>query len=525
MNRTPSFWSPDRTTEKHRTSGRKIMSPEEAEQEGDKFSGWRLKSPPQYMTSKVGDFEILYEGQSSLQNIERRTLESRVEAVILLAGTKFKLQIHPSLRESADSWDAKLGRPKFYPKGRGGKIAKPDDPYLSMDPGIELYFRKSQAEKGQKYAPAKYLDFNDLLEGAYDLKTAEWKKGEVDGSRILREPGIEDITVANLRNPAFRAKFGISGYLQKNNSFFSRTSKMGSASFSVMAGSPAIGGTCPATDYYKKPVMLAKQMREIQEAGGNVDHRPADAATWICNYCYAGKSNYIYRNVQWTEVGRWIWLSGMFAHSGYDKAIGCLKYMLKCHLSNVGLREKAGEDPAYFRIHDSGDFNPIPVHEDDRHRFFGGTLDTYDIWHDIISDPAFAKIHFWAPTRMWVSRNWRKRVKLKPPPANFALRPSALHVDDIAPDIEPYAAGSTVHKKKTTFTKRLPNKMNEVILGEAPAKGSNPRARKSPETLADWECPAYTNKNACIGAGGPNGEKNCRVCWEYPDWSVSYKAH
>ena len=290
---------------------------------------------------------------------------------------------------------------------------------------------------------------------------------------------------------------------------------MGSASFSVMAGSPAIGGTCPATDLWKSPDKLAHQMREIQESGGNVDHRRADPKTWICNYCYAGKSNYIYRNVQWTEVGRWVWLSGMFKH-GYDEAIETMKFILKCHLSNIKMREKAGEDPSFFRIHDSGDFNMIPVHKDDRERFHNSSLSTYDIWHDIISDPDFAKINFWAPTRMWAQKDFRERVSQKPPPKNFSLRPSALHVDDISPDINPFSGGSTVHTKKTTFTRKLPNKMNEVVLGKDGKKG---------EVLADWECPAYTNKNACIGAGGPNGEPNCRVCWLYPEWSVSYKAH
>lgn len=81
----------------------------------------------------------------------------------------------------------------------------------------------------------------------------------------------------------------------------------------------------------------------------------------------------------------------------------------------------------------------------------------------------------------------------------MSIRPSALHFQDRAPEIDGFDAGSSAH-----------------ALEFDPVKNDT----------ADWICPAYQHDgHTCAGAGGPNGERDCRVCWVHVDMAPSYRSH
>lgn len=204
----------------------------------------------------------------------------------------------------------------------------------------------------------------------------------------------------------------------------------------------------------------------------------------VVSNCYAGKSNYMHRTSQYSQTIRWVWLRGMAQAHGIEHVADLMADALIAHLGNKKKREALGESTDFFRIHDSGDFTLSP--------------DTYTMWSLIASHPKLRHIKFWAPTRNWVFPKFVELVRRSPPPENLAVRPSALHFGDLAPEIEGFDAGSTAHPS-----------------------GSDPVQ----EGIAQWSCPAYEHNGRCAGAGGPKGEKDCRACWTYKDTGVSYRGH
>ena len=261
-------------------------------------------------------------------------------------------------------------------------------------------------------------------------------------------------------------------------SLFTATSKMSAASWSIPAGPPSVGGSCASAELFKSPGQYAVALKQ-----GDVEQIAPVKKDWICQFCYAGKSNYMHRTSQYSQTARWIWLRGLVQHHGLEGAAGRMADALRMHLGNRKNREKLGENPGFFRIHDSGDFTLSP--------------NTYMLWSLVAR--ALPDVRFWAPTRMWTFPKFNEFVRSSPPPENLTVRPSALHFEDIAPGIDGFAAGSSAHDIKTDPVK---------------------------DDLADWICPAYQHDgHTCANAGGPKGEKDCRVCWNYPDVAPSYRSH
>ena len=261
-------------------------------------------------------------------------------------------------------------------------------------------------------------------------------------------------------------------------SFFTKTSKMSAASWSIPAGPPSVGGACAAAELYKNQNQYQVAIRQ-----GEVEQRPAVKQEWICSYCYAGKSNYMHRTAQYSQTARLIWLTGMVKAHGVDGAAEQMAAALKHHLGNAKERVKAAENPKFFRIHDSGDFQLSP--------------NTYLVWVRIAEQ--LPDVSFWAPSRQWVFPKFNELVRSHQPPDNMSLRPSALHFGDIAPELDGWDSGSTAHD-----------------ISVDPVKTE----------MADWICPAYKHDgHSCAGAGGPKGETDCRVCWKYTDMAVSYRSH
>jgi hypothetical protein len=261
-------------------------------------------------------------------------------------------------------------------------------------------------------------------------------------------------------------------------SLFTETSKMSAASWSIPAGPQSVDGSCAAAELYRNTAQYNVALRQ-----GDVEQRPADKKDWICAYCYAGKSNYMHRTSQYSQSARLIWLTGMVKHYGIDGAAARMVEALQSHQGNTKARQRAGEDPHFFRIHDSGDFTLAP--------------NTFLLWSEIAR--SMPDVHFWAPTRMWVFPKFVEMVRKNPPPDNMSIRPSALHFGDAAPNIDGFDHGSSAHSLE----------VDPVKTGKA-----------------DWICPAYQHDgHTCAGAGGPNGEKDCRVCWVHVDIAPSYRSH
>ena len=261
-------------------------------------------------------------------------------------------------------------------------------------------------------------------------------------------------------------------------SLFTKTSKMSAASWSIPAGPPSVGGACASAELFKSAGAYNVALRQ-----GEVEQRPVSKPDWICQYCYAGKSNYMHRTSQYSQTARWIWISGMVQHLGLEGAVEKMTEALKFHQGNVKNRQRAGENPNFFRIHDSGDFTLSP--------------NTYLLWSMVARE--MPDVNFWAPTRMWTFPKFNEMVRSNPAPDNMSIRPSALHFEDAAPGIDGFDEGSSAHHMETDPVK---------------------------EGIAQWICPAYQHDgHTCAGAGGPKGEKDCRVCWVHTDMSVSYRSH
>lgn len=249
---------------------------------------------------------------------------------------------------------------------------------------------------------------------------------------------------------------------QSKATLFTWTTKMSCPSFSIPAGPPKYGGTCPAAT------------RAAVEAEGSYAgfHEPLDGQRYICDLCYCGKNNYLmYVCVTANQMVHLLWLErevqkGTFAR----KMAEAIAAVAQDDESRAMLARKL-IDPSFFRIHDSGDF----------HR-----PDYYKQWLDVCY--ALPKIKFWAPTRMWVFEKWRRIFDAYPAPMNLALRPSALFLGATPPAVPGMDAGTT----------SVEGRMGRPV----------------------WNCPAYEQEgeHSCASA-------RCRVCWKSKAKTVNYKTH
>jgi hypothetical protein len=254
-------------------------------------------------------------------------------------------------------------------------------------------------------------------------------------------------------------------------SLFTFTSKMSCPSFSLPAG-PTKGGTCPAS----KP-------SSIESEGSYREHHPAlasrGAGTFICDLCYAGKANYgMYPNISAGQMAKKHWVletmkDGSFADKMGDAIEMVFNERIEKTLLSNGLSNR------FFRIHDSGDFF---------------TKDYYRAWVEIcdrfkgrLNPDGGHLIYFWAPTRMWVYRDYLDLFRAVPPPPNLALRPSALFTGAPAPVIQGMALGST--------------------------------SAEDPGDVQAFNCPAYESDLAtCAGT-------RCRKCWTLKKTAINYTTH
>jgi hypothetical protein len=193
---------------------------------------------------------------------------------------------------------------------------------------------------------------------------------------------------------------------------FTATTKMRCPSFSLPAGPPREGGTCPAAS---------------TAPGAGL------ASSFVCYGCYATTGNYVLPSVQAIQRVRAAWVVSMLRARTLAEALSWAFYQYRLNpraLSAIAPGESRARsvplDHGYFRIHDSGDF----WREDYLHE-----------WSEVAA--RFPDVRFWGPTRQWVFPKWRA-IYARPRAGNLVLRPSALHLDDPAPRVPGLASGSSV---------------------------------------------------------------------------------
>lgn len=244
-------------------------------------------------------------------------------------------------------------------------------------------------------------------------------------------------------------------------SLFTATTKMRCGSFSLPAGPPKMGGTCPAAGL--KP-------------------EATHASDWICYGCYATTGNYVFTSVQTVQALRKEWVRRTMAEGSFVDLISwaLAQYLASPRHAAIPLPgnrvARVALDPRYFRIHDSGDFSWLGP--------------AYALaWAEIAR--RMPKVRFWAPTRDWVFD--RMLPSLRAAPSNLSIRPSALYVDEKPPAVEGLGAGTTV------------------------AFGATRGVWDCPAYAAD--------EHSCETGINPAGKKGCRVCWIHPEREVNYRPH
>jgi hypothetical protein len=341
------------------------------------------------------------------------------------------------------------------------------------------------------------------------------------------------------------------------------TSKMNAPSWSLPAGAPQIGGSCPGAVAGQSiaPEAARRANAELVNIGLR---RPVDApvnlAQSICEHCYATGGQYSTGNVQFAQILRYLWAKQALGvpvqlPDGSESTAFIETMVFAINAANYKLAGGKADDTEegepvqhdlppeptgqrFFRIHDSGDFF-------DREYFR-----QWKMIADRLPD-----ITFWAPTRIWATSWGIDTVNtVNADPRNFIIRPSAYETNESGPvDLGPgWAAPTTVIAVKqnlgmdpereqyasaieqTTIQAQLrqpgltPQKRAQL---EKKLAHSQPRA--GTDLRYTWDCRAYATNDqghtcrkavAPPGLGGPDG-KGCRACWLAPTEIVNYSLH
>lgn len=340
--------------------------------------------------------------------------------------------------------------------GNEGELEYEDNPQMADWDGMER--KRASWIRGSSVDPEVIFD---TVKVSVDKETG---KKAFSGGPYIRLFGPDGNPFVYTTGKGSRIKFS-------KASLFTFTSKMSCPSFSLPAG-PTTGGTCPAS----KP-------SSIEAEGSYREYSPSLSSkgpgTFICDLCYAGKSNYLmYPNISAGQMAKKHWVLQTMKDGSFAQKMGdAVEMVFDKRIEKVLLGN--GLSNRFFRIHDSGDFF---------------TKDYYRDWVEICSrfkgrlNPDGGHlIYFWAPTRMWVYKDYLDLFRSVPPPANLALRPSALFTGAPAPMIPGMAAGST--------------------------------SAEDPGLVQAFNCPAYESDLAsCAGT-------RCRKCWTLKKTPINYTTH
>ncbi len=285
--------------------------------------------------------------------------------------------------------------------------------------------------------------------------------------------------------------------------------KMGCPTWDLPAGSPIIGGSCPAATAGQSIIPLDLRLRSQHAVG-----QPVKLQEAICQICYAESGNYASPHVQVGEMVRYWWCRQMLDGAGataetraawVDTVVRAIEGTM--FPDERPIDPRTGKPVLPMRIHSSGDFY---------------SPEYAAAWVEVAN--RMPEVMFWAPTRTWASPGWNRTWEKLGPAikhGNLALRPSAYHTGDPAPskDEHPWPGGYPYTSAGTTSIYTF----DDANAGTDMAK---PTPSKDPRF--DWSCRTYAildDAHSCRNALAPDGKIGCRACWLHPDLRVNYTTH
>jgi len=186
----------------------------------------------------------------------------------------------------------------------------------------------------------------------------------------------------------------------------------------------------------------------------------------VCHECYATAGFYNMPSTEKAQLARFGWIIETLAHDNGAEFIAAMVDMIRESV-------RAAKVPL-FRGHDSGDFFAVAY---------------VRAWIKIAQ--ALPDVRFWFPTRSWVIPSMLDTLQEFGNLPNVSLRPSALALDEAAPEIPGFAAGTT------------------VIRG-LPILETLPKHNACPATIPG-------NSHKCA-------ENNCTKCWDKTE-PTAYVLH
>jgi len=306
------------------------------------------------------------------------------------------------------------------------------------------------------------------------------------------------------------------------------TTKMGAPSFSLPAGADVMGGACPGATAGQSVVprekrsAVSKRVLEVlnNARGENPRIKSVSITKTVCEFCYAEGGQYATSGVQNAQLMRFAWAMRAVKRKGHvEGATEFFSVMLDAidRVDWVSHEEPAHFRPRkFFRIHDSGDFfNSEYLREWKKitlyyHHKVGGEGLAFNLDGSVktLGSGHPEPVWFWAPSRIWATGNRAQLVaEVNAEYAdNFAIRPSAYHINEHGPFLPGWAAPSTVYDHK------------HKPAGQGAA--------------FNWDCRAYAVEKgpSCRGAksnpeGPGEGRVGCRECWLNSGSAVNYTLH
>lgn len=299
----------------------------------------------------------------------------------------------------------------------------------------------------------------------------------------------------------------------KISTLLSWTSKMGAPSFSLPAGAPTMGGSCPGAMAAQSIVPSRKRKDFARKLLPLLDTPHINIAKTICEFCYAEIHNYAYASMQFHQMIRYAWVRKAIREDIHGNSISKNEIAKSAFVRVlIDAIEQADfqmydepehwEDQHFFRLHDSGDFFD---------------LDYLRAWKAIANHfgpDSKMPITFWAPSRIWaMGKNMINAVTKINGPAdasNLIIRPSAYEIDKPGPLKD--------HDKEIDWSGWYANTV--VFDHKAVEKGEASGA-------FNWNCRAYAVKDgpSCRGADDPYDRVGCRTCWKDPNKIINYTLH
>jgi hypothetical protein len=290
---------------------------------------------------------------------------------------------------------------------------------------------------------------------------------------------------------------------------FGESSKMKCPTWDLPAGSPIVGGSCPAATAGQSIIPNEVRIRSQSAVG-----QPVRLQETICQICYAEGGQYQSPHVQMGEMIRYWWcrqvLDGAEATSGSRQAwVDTIVRAVEGTMfpDERPIDPRTGNPVLPIRIHSSGDFYSPAYAE---------------AWIEVCN--RLPEVMFWAPTRTWASAGWNRtweRLLPRLQHKNLSLRPSAYHTGDIAP-------GQREHPWPGDYVYTSEGSTSIYAFDDANAGRPDGATPHSVDPRYDFGCGTYKivdDAHSCRNALAPDGKIGCRACWIHPELRVNYTTH